>query len=230
MELERYKLGISGLDEILGGGVPKKSTLLLIGTPGTGKTTFTIQIAMSALRRGEKVAYITSITEPIYMVNSFASPFDFFDGDLFNAGTILVNLGSLMKYKDIGMVMEDVVDKIRANGVSLVIFDPVTVLRYYIKDRLRETLDEIFMSLKSTEATMVMTGELTEANLLNAPEGYLADGIIALTTKEFSNHVYRRLKIIKMRGISYSMDIKRYDITKEGIVVYEEPEIDFERR
>lgn len=46
MELERYPLGINGLDEILGGGIPKHSTLLVI------------QTAMNTLRKGGK-------TEPI---------------------------------------------------------------------------------------------------------------------------------------------------------------------
>lgn len=225
MELERYSLGINGLDEILGGGIPKHSALLIIGVPGTGKTSFVIQVAMNALRRGEKIAYITSITEPIYMVNSFASTYEFFDIDLFNAGTTIINLGSMIKYKDIMIVMEDIVDKIRTNDISLVIFDPVTILRHYIKEKLRENLDDIFLNLRATNATIIMTGELTEANLFDAPEGYLADGIITLTTMEVGHHAFRRLKITKMRGVAHSIDNKRYDITKQGLNVYEEIEI-----
>ena len=41
--IERIKTGISGLDQILKGGLRKNSSILVTGAPGTGKTIFGLQ-------------------------------------------------------------------------------------------------------------------------------------------------------------------------------------------
>ena len=57
--MERIQFGISGLDEMLGGGLIKNSICSLIGTYGTGKTTFALQFIYEGLRQGEKVIYLS---------------------------------------------------------------------------------------------------------------------------------------------------------------------------
>lgn len=51
--------GVSGLDEILCGGLSERRLFLLEGTPGTGKTTIALDFLMEGSRRGEKCLYIT---------------------------------------------------------------------------------------------------------------------------------------------------------------------------
>ncbi|MCX6695652.1 MAG: AAA family ATPase [Candidatus Altiarchaeota archaeon] len=57
--VERVSTGITGLDETLGGGYPKGRNVLLIGSAGTGKTTFALQFIHDGAKRGEKVAYLS---------------------------------------------------------------------------------------------------------------------------------------------------------------------------
>jgi hypothetical protein len=40
----RFSTGLPALDCVLGGGLVKGSTTLLVGSPGTGKTTLTLQL------------------------------------------------------------------------------------------------------------------------------------------------------------------------------------------
>ena len=56
---ERASMGISGLDDILGGGLPKDHLYLIQGKPGTGKTTLALQFLLEGSRKSEKVLYIT---------------------------------------------------------------------------------------------------------------------------------------------------------------------------
>jgi circadian clock protein KaiC len=56
---ERISSGDDGLDEILGGGLPRNRLYLLRGAAGTGKTTLGLQFLMRARDAGEPVLYVT---------------------------------------------------------------------------------------------------------------------------------------------------------------------------
>ena len=54
----RCATGVSGLDDILGGGLPCNRLYLLNGKPGSGKTTLAMEYLISGVQAGEKVLYI----------------------------------------------------------------------------------------------------------------------------------------------------------------------------
>lgn len=56
---EKVSTGITGLDAVLGGGLPEHRLYLLEGAPGTGKTTLAMQFLMEGVRKGETVLYVT---------------------------------------------------------------------------------------------------------------------------------------------------------------------------
>ena len=62
-EIPRILTGITGIDEMLGGGIPEKSIILVCGGPGVGKIILTLQYMMSAIERGEPCVYLT-LEEP----------------------------------------------------------------------------------------------------------------------------------------------------------------------
>src|SRR5215475_15056359 len=51
--------GVIGLDDILGGGLPRDCFYLIQGDPGSGKTTLALQFLLEGLRRGESTFYVT---------------------------------------------------------------------------------------------------------------------------------------------------------------------------
>lgn len=55
---DRVRTGVPGLDEIVGGGLPRGATYLLKGQPGTGKTTIGLQFLVEGARRGERCLYL----------------------------------------------------------------------------------------------------------------------------------------------------------------------------
>src|ERR1043165_3247113 len=55
----RATTGIEGLDDILGGGLPRNRIYLLEGNPGVGKTTVALQFLLDGVRRGEPGLYVT---------------------------------------------------------------------------------------------------------------------------------------------------------------------------
>ena len=59
MSRERIKVGILGLDDMLGGGLIPGSITCIIGTFGTGKTTFSLEFVWEGLKRNETIIYIS---------------------------------------------------------------------------------------------------------------------------------------------------------------------------
>src|SRR5262245_16200243 len=55
----RLNTGVSGLDDILHGGLIPERLYLVDGNPGSGKTTFALQFLLECARRGEKCLYVT---------------------------------------------------------------------------------------------------------------------------------------------------------------------------
>src|SRR3970282_1183158 len=65
--LRRRRTTIEGLDEVMGGGLPVPSTVLVAGEPGAGKTTLCVQFLFGGVRLNENGLYITAISEPQWL-------------------------------------------------------------------------------------------------------------------------------------------------------------------
>lgn len=58
VSMERITTGIKGFDDLMEGGFPKGSTILLAGGPGTGKTIFALQYLCDGAAKGENGIYV----------------------------------------------------------------------------------------------------------------------------------------------------------------------------
>lgn len=58
-EAPKVRTGISGLDDVLGGGLPQRRIYVIQGAPGSGKTTLALQFLLTGAHAGEKVLYIS---------------------------------------------------------------------------------------------------------------------------------------------------------------------------
>ena len=74
--------GIPNLDQILGGGLPRGALAIIVGPPGSGKTTLANQMAFAAAQAGQRVMVLTALSEPTSKLIAHLSAFDFFDDDL----------------------------------------------------------------------------------------------------------------------------------------------------
>ena len=71
--LERLKTGISGLDEIIGGGIPKNHLMLVTGTAGAGKTIFCSQYIYEGITKYKDSAIYLSFEEPVESIKTLPS-------------------------------------------------------------------------------------------------------------------------------------------------------------
>src|ERR1700743_2635459 len=68
------KTGIAELDDVLGGGLSLIRFYLLHGTPGSGKTTLSLQFLLEGAARGETVLYVTLSETRAELIAAAAPP------------------------------------------------------------------------------------------------------------------------------------------------------------
>src|SRR5438132_11570987 len=69
--LDRVPTGIKGLDELLGGGFPDGRCILIVGSPGSGKMTFSLQYLFHGAMLGETGLYVSLDEHPDHFKRKF---------------------------------------------------------------------------------------------------------------------------------------------------------------
>lgn len=94
--LGKLSTGISGLDYILGGGIPELSINVIAGPPGSGKTILTQQFIYHNAGPSRKVLYLTSLSEPVVKLFHHMQKFNFFDPSKVNTSVVYLDIGEIM--------------------------------------------------------------------------------------------------------------------------------------
>src|SRR6201988_916226 len=92
VEIRRMPTGVTGLDEILGGGLPEYSFNIIAGAPGCGKTTLAHQIVFANASRECPVLYFTVLGEPAIKMLRYQQQFTFFDHAKLDGSLRFINL------------------------------------------------------------------------------------------------------------------------------------------
>src|SRR3954453_5301239 len=79
MSLELLETGIPYLDVLLGGGLPRGAVAMVVGAPGTGKTTLAQQMAFHAASQGASTLYLTGYSETHAKLLAYGRGLRFFD-------------------------------------------------------------------------------------------------------------------------------------------------------
>src|SRR5687767_8073230 len=101
--IKRLATGSRELDEILGGGLPENSINIIMGEPGSGKTTLAEALAFANAVDGDRpILYLTTLSEPVDKVIKYLQQYTFFD---------IGKIGSVVRYEALGA-------ELAANGVA----------------------------------------------------------------------------------------------------------------
>jgi KaiC/GvpD/RAD55 family RecA-like ATPase len=244
--MERASSGVKGLDDILGGGFPKARTILIVGSPGSGKTILAIQFLRAGAVNGERSIYVTFDERPEQVkenVSAFGWDLDrleaegkmmFVDATPFRrAGPASVSpretRGGLPLYETMPEVtlrglVETVERLAEEEGATRLAVDPITSLsvRYQSPVKRRRAMLMLFDALSSTGATCLVTSELRTSMLSRRfqLEEYLSQGVVLLRTGIHEGNVIRGIQVEKMRGIAHDTQLRPYIISQNGIEVF----------
>jgi len=220
MPLVRIPSGIPGLDEMIEGGFPFPSVILVSGTAGTGKTTFGLKFLCEGAANGEKGLFITTLSEPTQWMLRFASQFDFMRQDYFGKEIEYMDLGASMREMDSSQLLEAIEERIAEVIPQRIVIDPVTVVGTMLRGDYRTFLFDMANRLKNWNATTVLTGEVAPGELYPPEISYAVDGIVLLMYSEEGGSRRKYLEVLKMRGTNHSTGKQSIDVTRtNGIVV-----------
>lgn len=225
--IERVKTGIEGLDEMLEGGLPKGHTVVIMGSFGTGKTTFGLQFLTQGLKQGEKGIYI-SLEEDDRSIMEDALAFGWdLKPHVEAKRLVIVKLEPTDAKTTIMRVKSELPEFIKSFGATRIVFDSVSLLNMLFDSEhdKRVNLFNLSQLVKRTGATCLMTAEVNDENPLATRDGlveYVADGVIALRYVEVKekNEMILTLRVIKMRRIKHSRRITPYSIGQKGLEVH----------
>ncbi len=243
--MKRVPTGIPGLDELIEGGFPKGSAILVSGGAGTGKTIFALQYIYSgAALYNEPGVFITLEEGPkniLWNLQNFGWDYR----PLAQQGLMRIYRISIESPKSFLERWESEIDRIVAMvkeiGAQRVALDSITALAMLLGDKLvssergtemwvgdpvilRTMLVRLVDKLKELDVTTVFTagtrGGKTDFSAFGIEE-FIVDGVITLYF--FPPH--RALFIRKMRGTRHSNKVHPLSITNKGIEVRPHDEI-----
>lgn len=245
MIMNRIPTGIKGLDDVLNGGLPKGRIILVVGSPGSGKTTFAMQFLVGGAKAGESGLYVTLDEKPELVKENLAS-YNWSLDDLEHDGKMtFIDATQLRRpgqrivqdrvdaESSVSLVLPELTLQVLARtirrvaaeeNIQRIAIDPITslMLRYPEEVKRRRAMLLFFDALEATGCSVIVTSEL-RTSMLDRDfqlEEYLSQGVILLHTIINQGNVIRAVQVEKMRGISHDAQLRPYQITQSGVDVY----------
>jgi len=226
----RVASGIPGLDEVLKGGIPRKTLLLVEGRPGSGKTTLALQFLLHGVREGETCLLVSNAETPEQLTTIAASHGWSLDGIHITewkepAGTE----DEAQDYTlfpeaevEVGETLQHLFAEIERLRPTLLAIDTISALRAlaptpaFYRRQLRRIRD--FLSARACTTLILDDASAGEKDIRSQT---LADGIIELQQVDFNYGTdRRRLRVRKLRSSTYVSGGHDFTIETGGIVVH----------
>jgi circadian clock protein KaiC len=219
---EQTSTGSTGLDALLGGGIERGTSMLLIGGAGVGKSSIALTYAMAAAGRGE-------------LVGLFA-----FDEGLGTVFARAVGLGMpLQTHVDSGQIRVQQIDpaemspgefahrvrhSVEQEGVRVVIIDSLNGYMNAMPEErfLLLQMHELLSTLNQLGVITILV--LAQHGLMGPMQtpldiSYLSDAVLMLRYFEAAGRVRRAISVVKKRSGKHEDAIREFRLTSEGVTV-----------
>lgn len=225
----RCSIGSRGLDDVLGGGLPRGYFYLLEGEPGTGKTTLAMQFMAEGLRRGEKTLYITLSETPDDLRTTAGLHGIQLDGlqfvDLKPSEEDLKPDGQYSVFHpsevELGDRLQAIVSEVERHKPDRLVIDALSELRMLAKDPLRYRRQVISLREFTPPDCTVLLLDDRSSRHSDIELHSIVHGVIMLDKvhREYGK-TRRRMEVSKLRGSAFREGYHDYIIQTGGVVVF----------
>ena len=245
--MERCPTGIKGFDDLVEGGIPNHTSVLLLGAPGTGKTIFAMEfVYRGAVERGETGLYMSFEQNPDKLREQ-AKQLGFTELErLEQEGKIILMCIPVNEIdKD---TVPDMVIKAKESGATRLVIDSLSALS--INAPLYSTAGDMVMKtvmdkstvisppiigedvkknfvykfvneIKGVPTTALLLGESHEQSSVSPDRiaEFVCDGVIVLKRTTIGEEINRTIHLEKMRLTNLKVAMRDFELTAEGFVV-----------
>ena len=241
---ETVPTGVYGLDEMISGGFPKKRIVLVLGSPGAGKTILASQFLYKGLSEHSENGVMVSLDEKkdhFYseMINfgwdfqkaEDENKFRFIDATRLSRVAMLKE--RMMKEEthslrgkllSVDNLIEQLQEKIVEIDAKRVVLDTLASLFYRFVDPIerRTAGTDLIEALSDLGTTTLVTTELDQLGLERklTDEEFMVHGVIMMQTLISGGSTVRAFQVEKMRGIAINSNMVPYTIDRNGLEVY----------
>jgi len=213
----------AALDELLGGGLDRGTSTLIMGAAGTGKTVLTVQYMVAAVERGARVR-LFMFDERVHTFRTRAEGLGIDLSEAIASGRL-----SLMQIEPASMspgeFANEVVRAVERDGVSMIVIDSVNGYMNAMPDErlLGVQLHELLSFLANHGVTSILT--LVQRGVFGGPVdevadvSYLADTVVLLRYFEYQGAVRGAISVVKKRSGAHEHTIRECRVARGGLDV-----------
>jgi circadian clock protein KaiC len=213
----RLGMGIPGLDDMLGGGLPLGYSLLVAGPSGSGKSVLAAAFLAEGARCGETGIVAAFERRPALFYNRALAELIRSD----RIGLVDPQVPDL----SIDEIVRLLLDEIHRLKATRVVIDSLSGFELAVaptfRADFRESLARLVIALAQAGVSVLMTSELEDryTDLRFSPYGtaFLTDAIIVQRYIEVHSELRRVMAVVKVRGSSHSHELREFTISTDGI-------------
>jgi circadian clock protein KaiC len=220
--------GIAGVDKMLGGGVDQHSVTVVLGPPGSGKTTAGLQFLCGG-RANEPAMWFGFHENPMALTlkaQALKLPLD-------ARGDAVRLLWRPQTEAILDEVATEMLTAIKLRGVKRLVIDGIDGFSKLTdeKKRIGSFLSALCNELRALGVTTLATAETDHAGITPGQPlagvnqtglSAVAENIIALHLAALRSETYRLMTVLKARDRRTDMRMRRFDIIESGIVLDED--------
>lgn len=221
LEDDRLPTGIPGLDLLLQGGFFRGGVYLVMGHPGTGKTTLGNQICFSHVARGERAAYVTLLAETHSRMLGNLQHFDFFRPEVVGRSLFYVGGYLVLREKRLTGLLQMLRRVFKDERPTLLVLDGIASVHALgeTEAALKEFIAELQVTSEMSGCTSVLLANLASGDATGA-EHSMVDGLLELRLARSEQRTFREIEVLKFRGTDHYLGRQDMEIRQgTGIVV-----------
>ena len=170
-KIERVSTGVSGVDRLIGGGLPAGSIFLVAGGPGTGKTIFALHFASAGVERNEIVVYVC-MEQEIEDVKKQAQQLGIDVSRAIFVSAQKLSYGMGKKPEDMDEVVKLLLETVTSYRPLRVVVDPINSLGLEGGLKSRLLTKKLVDGLRKTKATTILVGEAIDGSYADTVTPY----------------------------------------------------------
>jgi circadian clock protein KaiC len=221
---ETTQTGVAQLDSLMGGGIERGSSVLIMGPAGVGKSTLALQCAVSAAQRGEHAALFI-FDETIRAFRARADKQGVGLAPYIKSGTLTIRQIDSAELSP-GQ-FTDIVTRAVNTGARMIVIDSLSGYSSTMPEErfLAVHLHELLTTLSHRNVITVLTlaqhGLLGENVTAPIDVSYLADTVLLVRYFEAFGQIRRAISVVKKRSGPHEVSVREMRIVADGITIGE---------